>query len=111
MGESFGIIRSERPPVRQLTLDAACDSDITYKQLARVISVLKKQFPGDCKITRHGDIHEVFSKRFSEPLKKGMFEEYVQAGINGNSNGQQRNRKGNSSGSQIKVKQKPNETK
>ncbi len=74
----FGLIRSQKPAVKKLTLEAECDSSISYPQLERVIKKLRKNFgkEADCKITHREGVHVVLTQSES-PVQKTMFEEYI----------------------------------
>jgi len=74
----FGRIKTQKPAVRKLTLEAECDSSISYPQLERVIRKLRKDFgkEADCKITHREGVHVVLTQ-WENPVQKTMFEEYV----------------------------------
>ena len=73
----FGTIKSEKPAIKKLTLEAVCDSDISYPQLERIIKRLKKDFGNsECKIGLQDDIHVVL-RQWENPMQKTLFEEYI----------------------------------
>ncbi len=54
MLDEFGTIRisEKRPAVKKITVEAVCDEAISYPQLKQTVRKIKKQFGGDCKISR-----------------------------------------------------------
>ena len=74
----FGTIKTQKPTVRRLTVEAECDSDISYKQLEKVVKKLKKNFNNipECKISLQDNIHVVL-REWQNPVKKTLFEEYI----------------------------------
>ena len=47
--------------MKRLTIEAICNSEITYNQIEKIIKMLKKEFKGNVAITKHDDIHIVMN--------------------------------------------------
>jgi len=60
----LGTIRNKKSAVKKLRLEAICDTDISYNQLA------------DCKIRLQDSIHITLTQS-ENPVQKSLFEEYI----------------------------------
>lgn len=73
-------IKREKPAIRRLTIEAMCDSDISYYELEKVVKELKKKFDDNevnCKIASIDNNVCVVMTAGENLVRKTLFEEYV----------------------------------
>ena len=76
--KKIATIKSEKPAIKRLMVEAICDNDISYHDLEKIVREMKKKFNGDadCKISSIGGNVCVVMAKGTKP-EKTLFEKMI----------------------------------